>query len=45
MVAEIFFLFLTENSEQNNPMEQKRQEYHDHEQSKVAVKRQKITAK
>lgn len=33
MVAEIFFLFLTENSKQNNPMEQKRQEYHDREQS------------
>ena len=33
MVAEIFFLFLTENLEQNDPMEQEHQECHDHEQS------------
>ena len=33
MVAEIFHLFLTENLEQNDPMEQEYQEYHNHQQS------------
>ena len=33
MVAEIFFLFLTETLEHNNPMEQGNQEYHNHDQS------------
>ena len=35
-MAEIFFLFLTENLEQNNSMEQERQEYHYHEQSNTS---------
>ena len=31
MAEETFFLFLTENMEQKNPVKQEHQEYHDHE--------------
>ena len=35
-MAEIFFLFPTENLEQNDSMEQEHQEYHNHEPSNTS---------